>query len=174
MYCHLIAMILAAAISTYSFFILLKQETLTPINDILMHGSLLLSIICGVLYLVNGYRKNSAFFYQTFILLKVFSTVFHLNIALAHRGFDLAVFSLCLKIAVLLVLVFWKDLGKQNSRILFRFLLFLDLFYGLFFVFNKTMLYVVIPDTLANLLLDATIGLAIHGKYADKDARGTK
>jgi len=31
----------------------------------------------------------------------------------------------------------------------------------------------IVSDTLANLLTDGTIGLAIKGKYDDKDARGT-
>ena len=173
MYCHLFALILVAVVSAVSFSALLKGDATLSLSGIWMHVSLLLSVICGILYLCSGYSKRSAIYYKAFMLLKVFCNLFHLNIAVAHRGFDLAAIIICVKIILLLALAFWKNLGKKNTWILFYILLTADLFYGIYFALNKVTLHMIVSDTLANLLTDGTIGLAIKGKYDDKDARGT-
>ncbi len=170
---HLCAMILVTLISVMSFADLLRTKTATPINDILMHAALILSLVFGFLYILSGYDKKASGYFKAFMLMKVLSNIFHLNIAIANRGFDQAAVVLCLKIAVLLVLCFVHDLGKKNSWILFYIILAVDIVYGVMFISKGIMINVVIPDTLANLAVDATIGLAIKGKYDDKDARGT-
>lgn len=85
----------------------------------------------------------------------------------------LSVGVLVVKTIALLVLVFVKDLGKRNTWIVFCILIFVDLVGGLSYLGDAVVAQRLIA-TLSRLTMDGSIGLAIRGKYADKDARGTK
>ena len=65
---------------------------------------------------------------------------------------------------------------KRNTWILFGALVVLTLVYGILFLpryFNYRFL-VILTTVFSKLVLIGTIAFAIRGKYADKDARGTK
>lgn len=79
-----------------------------------------------------------------------------------------------LKVIVLLILGVAKDLGKRNTFILFAVLIVVDLLAVFFYVRYDGIALAVLASTVTRLLMDATIGLSICGKYADKAARGTK
>lgn len=78
---------------------------------------------------------------------------------------------ICVRIVILLLIAFGKDLGKRNTWILFYIVLAIDLLYGILFVPHKYLVLLIIVGVIGKLVIDGTIGLAIRGKYADKEAR---
>ena len=140
----------------------------------------MLMLLTGMMYLFNEYRKTSAIFYKVFLCLviAVVALVIELDIGFTTVNALLiakTVLSI-IKIFVLLILAFWKNLGKKRTLILFAALLLLDVVSGTLLVLNMmnrgfdfSIVGVITP-----LIADGTIALAIHGKYADKAERGSK
>lgn len=174
MYYHLFLMVLSLLAAAVSVSELYKNKSVTPISDIILHIVMILAFVCGILYFLKGSGKQAAIYYQIFMLLIVFANLFHIGIAINSRGFDIAAILLCAKVLILLLMTFWKDLGEKNSWILFSIVLIIDMAYGIIFAPRNTLVFVIAADTLATLVLDGTIGLAIRNKYADKQARGTE
>ena len=172
-------LILMAALAVLNVIVLISCFTAAPAPktlDVLLHLSTLLALASGLVYLLRGYRKSAAIYYKVFLLLTAVSSVFLSSALISGFGFNLGSALLFVEIAVLLILTFGKDLGKRNTWMLFCALLVLILVYGLVYLpryFNHQYL-VVISTLLSKLVLLGTIGFAIYGKYADKDARGTK
>lgn len=127
----------------------------------------------GFIYLLNGYSKNAAIYYKTFLLMIAIVNVFDAIGCIVAQGFGLALIIKIIKIILLVGLVFWKDQGKRYSWMMFIILLVIDLTSSLFFdPVAGAVLYRVLLS-LCRLLNTATVGLAILGKYKDKVSRGT-
>lgn len=140
----------------------------------------LAGLLLGVIYLLNEYGKRAAGYYKAFLAMLTVETAFLIVLEfLFHTPgiwFYVTLTLLELKIVVLLLLTFGKDLGKQRSWLLFGVLMALDLA-GVALTFvgaGSALLTYRIADALSRLILSGTVGLAIRGKYADKDSRGTK
>lgn len=141
---------------------------------------ILLMLLSGILYLFNEYSKRAAIFYKVFLCLIMVvtaavifidNTIGTINALLISK----AVLGV-IKILVLLLLAFWKDLGKKRTYILFVLLLLLDIGIGgllILNMLNKGFDFSFVGVVTA-LIVDVTVGLAIHGKYADKAERGSK
>ena len=100
------------------------------------------------------------------IVLRLIGTLF-------YPGFWL---SACMMIGILLMLLalgFVKDLGEQKSRIIFWVLIILEAVLAVV-MFDKNEAMSSIAGSLSRLVLDASIGLSLRAKYADKAARGTR
>ncbi|MCR4590119.1 MAG: hypothetical protein K5668_04810 [Lachnospiraceae bacterium] len=140
----------------------------------------MLMLLTGVLYLVHGYKKNAAVYYKAFLLLLVLVNlmVIILDILYAEKT-PLVVIKCVLyavKIILLLLMAFGKDLGREKTWLLLYVVVGLDIaamIVVLIILFTTTFDFSLV-GIIAALLADATIGLAIRGKYADKDSRGTK
>ena len=128
---------------------------------------------CGIIYLLQGYSKKAASYYKAFMVLTAALSVLNIYSVYVFRGFCLGVILIAVKVILLLALAFWKDLGKRNTWILFAIIIGIDLY---IFVSSNHQNYLLyrLAFVLSKLLMDGTIGLAIRGKYVDKDARGTK
>ena len=131
------------------------------------------ALCCGIFYLLQGYSKNDANFYKTFLGLMAVCCAINVYTGFAIRGFGLGVILMIVKVVALGVLVLWKDLGKRYSLILLAVMIAIDLI--VFFTsFDQSVMTYKLTATLSKLVADGTVGLAIRGKYDDKDARGTK
>ena len=137
---------------------------------------------------VKGLQKNAAVFYKAFILMTAAATALYaLTIVFmmqtgnlmddtritSNALYILGVIFMAAKLILLLVMSFGKDLGKRNTWIGFCVILALDLIFGMFYTTPGRMAAYRFVAVLPRLLMDGTIGLAIRGKYDDKDARGT-
>ena len=134
-----------------------------------------IALCFGIVYLLNGYTKKAAGYYKTFLLLIVVANIIGIAVMLLSDNSVNKVLSLSVlvvKTIALLVLVFVKDLGKRNTWIVFCILLFVDLLGGFSYLGDAVVAQRLIA-TLSRLTMDGSIGLAIRGKYKDKDARGT-
>ena len=131
------------------------------------------AFICGYLYAKSDYSKQGAKWYKAFIGLTALSTLFHLHSLTHASGFGIPVYLLMASIVILLVLTFAPNLGKKNTWILFAVLFAIDLIYTPLVQIDNIDTTTAVISVLTRLVADGTIGLAIMGKYRDKDARGT-
>ena len=201
MWCHLIMMAVLMVGSLVVAFILFTGATSvieagyetwksSDIFGACVHATRALALCFGILYLVKSYRKNAAAFYKAFMLLlavsNVFGTITLITTLITMQGNPAADVSVAsnaqfilnfihqiVKIALLLVLTFAQNLGKRNTWIVFYVLLAVDVIFNIFMISPDGYVMISATSSLSKLFMDGTIGLAIKGKYDDKDARGT-
>ena len=138
----------------------------------------ILALISGGIYALKGYGKDAKFFYNAFFAMLVVATAVSILFdAMFFRGGAVSVLLLitsCIKAVVFLLLTFLSDLGKEKARLSFFVVLAVDVVGVVLMLINIHAVGVAytICACLARLLIAASIGLALRGKYADKDARG--
>lgn len=172
---HFVLLLLLCVVTGFGLAFILVKGISLPIGIILIHILLILSLLCGLIYVKKDYKKDASIYYKAFILITAISDVILVITSVSSRGFGLDVAIICVRILLLLVLVFGKDLGKRNTWILFYIVLAIDLLYGIISIPHNYLTSMVLLDVIGKLVIDGTIGLAIHGKYEDKEARyGTR
>ena len=136
----------------------------------------------GIIYLLKGYTKKAAFFYKASLFSRIVATA--LCVVMMSFNFNVKGITLALIISIVVLLVlkgviiaymtFKKNLGKENTWKLFHVLVIVDVALGVMFLFNQSVMILhVIVNIASRLALDGAIGLAVRGKYKDKDERGT-
>lgn len=138
-----------------------------------------LMLITGILYLVHGYKKNAAVYYLAFILLLVLVNVLVVLIDVLYTQMTPLIIIKCIlysaKIIVLLIMAFGKNLGKKMTWTLLYVVVALDIagmIVMLIYMFQNGFDFAMI-GVVAAIVADVTIGLAIRGKYEDKESRGS-
>lgn len=136
-------------------------------------------LLTGILYLLHGYKKNTAIYYKAFILLLVLVNLMVIILDVIFANKTVLIIIKCalyaIKIILLLLLVFKKDLGREKTWIIFKMVVAVDiaaLVVMLIITTTGSFDFGSIIGVIAALVADATLGLAIHGKYADKASRG--
>ena len=136
-----------------------------------------IAMICGFIYANKGYSKEAHNYYKAMMCFYALAALIMIITAIRTSSFGLGELVAIIKIVLLLILGFGKDLGKKNTWIIFYIVLVLELIFSpLMMVFNMSpsaALPVPIPTTLARLVIAGILGLCIEAKYRDKDARGT-
>jgi hypothetical protein len=136
-------------------------------------------LLTGVLYLVRGYKKNAAVYYKAFILLMVLVTLIDFITNMVCTTMNVLLIIRCvlfvIKIIFLLLLAFGKDLGRKKTWIILYVIIGLDIagMIVMLIIMSGTGFDFSLIGVIAALVADVTLGLAIHGKYDDKDSRGT-
>ena len=138
-----------------------------------------LMLITGILYLVHGYKKNAAVYYLAFILLLGLVNVLVVLIDVLYTQKTPLIIIKCIlysaKIIVLLIMAFGKNLGKKMTWTLLYAVVALDIagmIVMLIYMFQNGFDFAMI-GVVAAIVADVTIGLAIRGKYEDKESRGS-
>ena len=181
---HKIALIVFIVINfistiTYSVYVLNNKEVLDYNTRNAIYGvygySLFsfIAFVCGYFYAKSDYSKKGAKWYKAFVGFTAVSTCYHLYSLVHISGFGLPAYLLIASIVILLVLTFAPNLGKKNTWILFAVLFVIDLIYTPLVQADSIEPITAVISVLSRLIADGTIGLAIMGKYHDKDARGT-
>ena len=168
---HFILIMLLCAVTGISLIYIMMKGISLPTGVTIVHFILFLSLICGTVYAGKGYQKSAANFYKAFISLSGVADLALIITTLMSRGFNPDIILIGIRVILLFVLAFGKDLGKRNTWIIFGFVLVIDLVYGIAFVPRNYLVWLILADIFGKLIIDGTIGLAIRGKYADKDAR---
>lgn len=136
----------------------------------------------GIVYSLKGYTKKAAFFYKASLFTRVIATAicfvmmtFNFNVSGITIALIISIMVLlALKGVIMAYMTFKKNLGKENTWKLFHVLVVIDVVLGVLFIFNRgVMLLHTLVNIFSRLALDCTIGLAVRGKYEDKDERGT-
>lgn len=198
MICHFILMVLLAlgnlvvgiwVIANATSGSLGGQEM--PVNGIFFTGlasiSYTIALCFGVIYLIKGYSKNAAVFYKLFLLLTALAVAFYVAILFSLSNSEFASIPMNsssiriygsifmgIKILSILILTFGLNLGKRISWMLFCIAIISDILLVIFFFTVPTFTNILVVASLACLIMDGTIGLAIKGKFDDKDSRGSK
>ena len=138
-----------------------------------------LMLITGILYLVHGYKKNAAVYYLAFILLLGLVNVLVVLIDVLYTQKTPLIIIKCIlysaKIIVLLIMAFGKNLGKKMTWTLLYVVVALDIagmIVMLIYMFQNGFDFALM-GVVAAIVADVTIGLAIRGKYQDKESRGS-
>lgn len=138
-----------------------------------------LMLITGILYLVHGYKKNAAVYYLAFILLLGLVNVLVVLIDVLYTQMTPLIIIKCIvysaKIIVLLIMAFGKNLGKKMTWTLLYVVVALDIagmIVMLIYMFQNGFDFALM-GVVAAIVADVTIGLAIRGKYEDKESRGS-
>ena len=136
-----------------------------------------LAMICGFIYANKGYSKEAHNYYKAMMCFYAFSALIMIITAIRTSGFGLAELVAIIKIVLLLILGFGKDLGKKNTWIIFYIVLAIELLFSpaiqLINQLSIEALSARIPSEIARLIIAGILGLCIEAKYRDKDARGT-
>ena len=185
---HLVLMVLLILLSLISAVLILTGTGIDMSSDAVKKSAYLYgaeniltaaALVFGIIYLCKGYSKRAAGYYQVFFLLAFAAWLFSFWLMIHTSSFlhyHLIAVSLTLSfiwaIAVFLLAV-GLNLGKRKAWILFIVLLASDCVMPFLFPEASYFPQVRVISCLGKLALDGTIGLAIRGKYADKDRRGT-
>ncbi|MBR1663283.1 MAG: hypothetical protein IJ696_03040 [Ruminococcus sp.] len=156
------------------------KERLSNITNIVLMGFILSMLACGAVYLLKGYNKQAAPFYKAFLLLHV--GVCALSVVVDLCFYKVTALMICISVLTavkgidLLILTFAKDLGKQNTWKLFYVILSIDVIALVLAVINMINVGFDFSFTgyVTALIADGTIGLAVNGKYKNKESRGSK
>jgi len=141
---------------------------------------ILVMLIMGLMYLLNEYGKNAAIYYKAFLILQVVISIGTVLLDVVFLKMDTFLTVKCIlfgvKMILLLILAFWKDLGKQKTWIFFWLVLCVDLVVLVMAVVHMSRIGFDLSfiGYVTALVADGVIGLAIRGKYKDKEARGSK
>ncbi len=132
----------------------------------------MIALACGFIYVSRNYEKAAAKWYKAFILVTTIPNIIIAVYSFSERGPGPYLALLVVKIALLVVIAFWKDLGKNDTWYMFAALFVLDIIFIFVFGKGEDVEQFRIIAVASKLVLTGTIGLAIAGKYADKAARG--
>ena len=135
------------------------------------------AMICGFIYASKGYSKEAHNYYKAMMCFYALSALIMIITAIRTSGFGLGELVAIIKIVLLLILGFGKDLGKKNTWIIFYIVLAIELLFSptiqLINQLSGEALLARIPSAIARLVIAGILGLCIEAKYRDKDARGT-
>lgn len=190
MICMLVVMIVLAVMSMVNVVMKLtslgaEAETEKAISSYAHGWFHLMNVVAlgsGIIYLLKGYSKKASGFYKAFLLLTALANASFAVLVIVTRksesfGFyDLWLPSIIMgiEVLVLLILSFWKDLGRMKTWTLFGIMMVADVVFGILYFGAIESVAVICIVAFTKLILDATIAMAIYAKYADKAARGTK
>lgn len=188
MTCHFVIMGILAVFNAVSMVMLIKgpSNLMYPILGILLYAFLTLALVFGIIYLRGGYRKQYAVFYKLFLFFLVVGYLCGIVSTILEYGPNFATIIQIIWIAGLLILAFWSNLGKRDSWILYAVLFVLQIIWAISAVITSlnlfktldqfsgtALIFTMLAAVFSRLLLLGSVGLALKGKYDDKDARGT-
>ena len=139
-----------------------------------MHIANMCALICCIFYAWKGYKKEVAAYYKAFLLLAMVACILAITASVLFENVMPGIIFMGLKVLLLLILAFLKNMGKLNTLMIFFIMLLVDVIYAFIGVVPDGYMMLRVISVIANLLINATILLAIRGKYADKEERGAE
>ena len=155
--------------------IIMKLITLKDVSTLVKVDSIvcIIALVFGLFYSLNGYKKDAAKYYKSFMYLFFVSSVLSLlvpSIAPLSGKTNYFIASINVIILVLVfLLAFIKDLGVNKSTNISMLILILNIV-KLFYNVQITVFLL----GFSNLVLACILCVFVSAKYADKEARGAK
>ena len=143
--------------------------TLSKIDSIIC----IIALMFGLLYSLNGYKKDAAKNYKVFMYLFFISNAFALTAPFAIKVDVLILVSNIIMFVLVFVLTFIKDLGVSKSTNLSMLILILTIIKFLYAV-AKLGDSLSIYSGFSSLALSCVLCVFVSAKYADKESRGAK
>ena len=143
---------------------------------------IVISIICGLIYAISGYKKNAAKYYKGFMLLQLvtrivdafndlYSTITYADVY--GSSYYTTVFKFIIVICVA-ILAFAKDFGKKKSFIVVYISLICDVAVFIRILIAYSDIITDIALTFMYLVLSIITTIFVEAKYIDKESRGAK
>ena len=140
----------------------------------------IVALVYGLIYALNGYKKDASKYYKTFMYLYLLSAVITLILAFSAAIIELKNYGILVILAnvVILVSIFVlaciNNLGEKKSNYLALLVLALNIFKLLFNVAIKGAIMPIVSAGIANIMLACILCVFVSAKYADKKSRGAK
>ena len=132
----------------------------------------ILALVFGLLYSLNGYKKDAAKYYKAFIYLYLISSLFALIGPILGERNILMIISRALVFIAVFVLAFIKDLGENKSSKLALAIFVINVATLCYGVTSKAIPFIIMH--LGNVALSCILCVFVSAKYADKKSRGAK
>ena len=159
-----------------------KDTTLNSSNTLMIIDTAvcIVALIFGLIYTVNGSKKDFAKYYKTFMGVYTFASLITLvdvmNNTLSN-GFlansFLSIVVIIVEFVCLLILTLAKDFGKKNSLTLAYLVLALEIFIFVRACISYSEYFIYIECCFKRLVLSCIACVSVLMKYVDKDDRGT-
>ena len=174
---HLILMFIVAVMTFIDLIKMTRQLGSTIDLNLLIDMAFgivnIMAMDVGILYLVSGYKKNSAMYYKLFFGLLSVALVIRIVLFLMNKANTLLLVCSIVSLILSLVLFLKKDLGRNYSLILFITLFLIEIVIKFPFMTNDASIRRM-GNELSMFMLFGTAGFMISAKYIDKELRGTK
>ena len=178
-------LVLASASSTVMFFggfgpVVEGKGTTERILNGCLTTVVMAMMVMGVVYLLKQYSKKAAGYYKAFLLL--LCVVVSIDIVMDLICGEMNVWLIskitlyAVKVILLLVLAFWKDLGKKKTFCICYIIFAIDvvgLAMELLYMSENGFYIDPIIGVTAALIADGASELSVNGKYKDKEMRGS-
>lgn len=133
----------------------------------------LIALLFAGFYILSGYRKGSAKYYNLFGIIYMFSVVLEIISCLANTAFAMDIICSALIFIDLLALTCIKNLGKSKSFVLCGILVLLQIVCAVLVYIESDPIIVKI-EMFMGIDLACLFGIMTYAKYLDKAERGTK
>ena len=175
---HVIFSVVGIAIYLTSFAMLFKYGmNLIALLSIALN---IVALVCGLFYLKNNYRKESAQYYKTYMWILAVSELFETATRLYSmpNGKMIDILSCIIPFALFLLLASAKDYGKKLSFII-SIALIVSIICQIIPIVNTLALIkvnsvFVILDFIGQFTIAVVTAIMVCGKYIDKESRGAK
>lgn len=172
-YFNAVLIVIAIVLRTISFS---SIPTLGKVDSILC----IVSLLFGLIYALNGYKKDASKYYKAFMYLYLLSAVITLILAFSVATIELGDYGILVIIANVVILIsifvlaFIKDLGEKKSNNLAILVFALNIFKLLFNTAIKGTIMPILSAGFANIMLSCILCLFVSAKYAEKGSRGAR
>lgn len=140
----------------------------------------MLTLLFGVFYILAGYKKDSVYYYKTFIFLYAICVIVSFfvpfrSLIINEMFIDSIIMAICILLIFIciLALAFVKNLGKEKSFKLAYLILALNIVKLLTYLIAQPTL-LMISFVFSHILLACILCIFIVCKYNDKFLRGTE
>ena len=133
----------------------------------------LLALISGLVYCLNGYKKDVAKYYKAFMILYLISNISSIAMSILHASNIILIIANAVIIICVAFLALGKDLGEKKSNSFALVVLAINaikLIYNI--VANPTV--GTVRGGITSLILACILCMFVSAKYADKASRGAK
>ena len=171
------AILIAIAIVLEAYILFTTKEF---ISDYLFSISIIVALVFGLFYSINGYQKNAAKYYKLFMnmcvlayFLSAASDLFYIDDAVFGASM-ITTYASFVRLIPIAILAFARDYGNRNSLICAYVVFLITLFIFIRCIVVYSEYSGLIIDDLSQLVLSGIIVVFVAAKYEDKDARGTE
>ena len=171
--------LLAAGLVCYAFVSINRSTDISlrsqSVLSVLFTVSSVIALLAGVVYVLQGFKKDVAGLYKGFIWLSVASAFFGAVVCMSFGFPVLSSFLVLADLILLTILAVGKDLGKIKTHIIAIVIVVIRAATVVSIITNQEMnTMTALCNTLGQLIVSVVILLLAIGKYIDKAARGTK
>ena len=133
----------------------------------------ILALISGLVYCLNGYKKDVAKYYKAFMILYFVSNISSILMSILHASNTILIIANVIIIICVAFLAFSKDLGEKKSNSFALSVLAINAIKLIYDIVASPAAGTV-RGGITSLILACILCMFVSAKYADKASRGAK